>query len=342
MEQAGVKNSLHFALLLVIVCFAINGCSSSKTEENNSQEKQQTINQKLQTPDFNSDSAYAFLEAQVKFGPRVPGTDAHAKCADYLSKKLISYGMATQIQSETIETFDRKKFRLKNIIAEFKPELSKRILLCAHWDTRPWADQDSVNKYKPFDGANDGASGGAVLLEVARALQNSSLNVGVDIILFDLEDYGQEQDDERYEKKENTWCLGSQYWAKNLHKPGYFAQYGILLDMVGGKNPVFPREGTGMHFAPDVVNRVWQVAQNLGYSPFFINIESPQTTDDHLYVNTLANIRCIDIVHYETNNMSYPSYHHTHGDNLSVIDKNTLKMVGHVVLETIFMEHLSN
>lgn len=351
MERVGVKaesrqsagGSWQRIFIAIILVAAFFSCGNPESEKNNQQqETQQTTNPKLQTPVFSADSAYAFLETQVKFGPRVPGTDAHAKCAEYLKQKLASYGLATQFQSETIGTHDGKKFRLKNIIAEYKPEISNRILLCAHWDTRPWADADSVNKYKPFDGADDGASGGAVLLEVARLLQTSNLQVGVDIILFDLEDYGQEQDDERFPQQENTWCLGSQYWAKNLHKPGYFAQYGILLDMVGGKNPVFPREGTGMRFAPDVVDKVWSIAQQLGYTQYFPNIESPTTTDDHLYVNQLANIKCIDIVHYKMERMSYPSYHHTHADNLSVIDKKTLQMVGHVVLETVFSEQQNN
>lgn len=340
MERAGVKNSLQLVLLLGF-CFFVS-CSNPKTEENAQQKTEQASTPKLPTPNFSSDSAYVFLETQVKFGPRVPGTDAHARCAEYLKQKLSGYGLQTQIQSETIGTFDGKKFRLKNIIAEYKPEISKRILLCAHWDTRPWADQDSVNRYKPFDGADDGGSGGAVLLEVARLLQNSNLNVGVDIVLFDLEDYGQEQNDDRFPQQENTWCLGSQYWSKNLHKPNYFAQFGILLDMVGGKNPTFPREGTSVRFAPAEVDKVWKIAQQMGYSQFFTDLEGPQTTDDHLYVNQLANIRCIDIVHYKMNKMDYAPHHHTHGDNLSVIDKNTLQMVGRVVMETLFSEQPSN
>ena len=337
-----VRGLKLFNSILIFSILIFIGCNNPSTTDETKDSKPQTTNLKLQTPAFNSDSAYSFLEKQVKFGPRVPGTNAHAACAEYLKQKISSYGFLTQIQSETIGTCDGKKFRLKNIIAEYKPELSKRILLTAHWDTRPWADQDSIDKYKPFDGADDGASGVAVLLEVARLLQNSNLNIGVDIIFFDLEDYGQEQDDERFPQMENSWCLGSQYWAKNLHKPNYYAQFGILLDMVGGKNPAFPREGTSVRFAPDEVNKVWSIAQNLGYSQFFTNTESPPTTDDHLYVNQLANIHCIDIVHYETSKMNYASHHHTHADNLNVIDKNTLQMVGHVVLETVFSEQVSN
>ena len=184
-EVRGLK---LFKSILIFTILIFIGCNNpSTTDETKDSKPLPTIrdtNHKHQTPAFNSDSAYSFLEKQVKFGPRVPGTNAHAACAEYLKQKISSYGFLTQIQSETIGTCDGKKFRLKNIIAEYKPELSKRILLTAHWDTRPWADQDSIDKYKPFDGADDGASGVAVLLEVARLLQNSNLNIGVDIIFF--------------------------------------------------------------------------------------------------------------------------------------------------------------
>lgn len=343
MEPTGVKiklavGSWQLAITAIVFCCLIFSCGNPAEDKNNQQQKQEPKINKLPAPEFNADSAFAFLKAQVDFGPRVPGTKAHEKCAKYLLEKLKSYGLKTSFQQETVSTFDNKKFRLKNIIAEYKPELSKRILLCAHWDTRPWADQDSVDKLKPFDGANDGASGGAVLIEIARLISSSQLNVGIDIVLFDLEDYGQEQDDNRFPQQENTWCLGSQHWARNPHKANYYAQFGILLDMVGGKNPVFPREGTGNYYAPDIIEKVWSHAKNLGYGNYFIDAISPKTTDDHVYVNQLANIKCIDIVHYEIDKRNYPAYHHTHGDNIDVIDKNTLKMVGQVVLETLFAE----
>lgn len=343
MERAGVRIKSfvirYKSSVAILFYLFLCACTNPKNEQTqNETYKQETKANKLPAPQFNSDSAFSFLEKQVKFGPRVPGTASHEKCANYLFEKLKSYRLTTSFQQETVTTFDNKIFRLKNIIAEYKPELSKRILLCAHWDTRPWADQDSVNKYKPFDGANDGASGGAVLVEIARLISASQLDVGVDIVLFDLEDYGQEQDDNRFPPQENTWCLGSQHWARNPHKANYYAEYGILLDMVGGKNPVFPREGTGYHYAPDIIEKVWSNAKNLGYGNFFIDAVGPQTTDDHLYVNQFANIKCIDIVHYEIDKRNYPYYHHTHGDNINVIDKNTLKMVGQVVLETLFSE----
>lgn len=290
-------------------------------------------------PQFNQDSAYAYLKTQVDFGPRIPGSKSHEQCADFLATKMKAYTSTVTVQTGSTTTFDGKTFAIKNIIAEFNPQLGNRIMLCAHWDTRPFADADSVDKYKPFDGADDGASGVAVLLEVARQLSIAKPNIGVDIIFFDLEDYGQEQDDNRFPQKENTWCLGTQYWAKNPHKAGYTAQYGILLDMVGGKNAVFPMEGTGMQYAPEVVKNVWTLAQSLGYSNF-INDQTGQTMDDHYYVNTIANIPCIDIVHYDIQRRNYPYWHHTHSDNLEVIDPNTLKTVGQLLL-TLLMHQSS-
>lgn len=326
-----IKSKLTgIALLTVFVFFS--ACNNSKTEQPVS-EQPETPATKITAPSFNSDSAYRYTKEQVDFGPRVPGTKAHANCATYLTQKLKTFGLDVIVQNGVATTYDSKKFTLSNIIGQYNPQLKKRILLCGHWDTRPFADRDSVNPTKPFDGADDGASCVAVLLETARQLSISKPNVGVDIVLFDLEDYGDQSGD-----TEDTWCLGSQYWSKNPHKADYYAQFGILLDMVGGKNAVFPKEGSSMHFAPAVVNKVWNIAAQAGYAQYFIAAETPPTTDDHVYVNTLANIPCIDIVHYDVNKRDYMPCHHRHCDNMDIIDQATLKMVGQVLLEVVFAE----
>ncbi len=195
----------------------------------------------MQVQRFNADSAYFFVEQQVKFGPRVPGTKSHQQAADFFINRFKKYGATVTIQDFDATTWDNQKVQLKNIIASYNQQAQKRILLAAHWDTRPYADKDEEKKDAPFDGANDGASGAGVLVEVARVLSKSSLpTVGVDLILFDGEDWGEKINETSKltlpEGYESWWCLGSQYWSKHKHQKNYTAYYGILLDMVGSKH----------------------------------------------------------------------------------------------------------
>ncbi len=321
-------------LSFFFACCLFASCSNNTTQDNNNSSTIVVKTPSLPAaPAFNSDSAYAFVKAQVDLGPRVPGTAAHAKCADYLVSKLKSYGWDTQIQNGNISTYDGKKFNLKNIIASYKPEIANRILLMSHWDTRPFADQDSINPTKPADGADDGASGVGVLLEIARQFGISKPDVGIDILLDDLEDYGKENDN-----GENTWALGTQYWAKNPHKPGYIAQYGILLDMVGATGATFPREGLSSEYAPYIVKTIWNKAAQLGYTNYFVQQDIHGITDDHEYIISNANIPCVDIVNWDFKIGNFAFYHHRHSDNMNVIDKNTLKAVGQTVLEVLWEE----
>jgi len=288
-------------------------------------------------PQFNGDSAYFFIQKQVEFGPRVPNTSAHKACGNYLVQVLKDMG-ATVIEQDFIATaFSGTKLESKNIIAQFNPSQKERILLGAHWDSRPFADQDTDNQDHPIDGANDGASGVGVLLEIMRILQSdSTAPVGVDIILFDSEDYGQP---EGMDYQPDTWCLGAQHWAKNLHQPNYSPKYGILLDMVGAKDAKFYKEGISLEYAPNVVKKVWKTGSKLGYENFFVEQSAGAITDDHFYVNRLARIPMIDIIQHDPNSTSYfGSYWHTHNDNMEVIDKATLKAVGQTVLQVIYNE----
>ena len=224
-------------------------------------------------------------------------------------------------------------------IGQFSPEKTKRILLFAHWDTRPVADKDIKDADKPIDGANDGGSGVGVLLEMARQFSLKEPNYGVDIIFFDAEDYGTFKG--RSSSMKDDWCLGSQYWGKNPPIPNYRPKYGILLDMVGEKNAQFPKEYFSTYFAKNVVDKVWNTGRRLGYSNYFISTElgyNQQITDDHRYVNILANIPSIDIISYDPNQNKFGDYHHTHADNMDIIDKNSLKAVGQTVIEVIYQE----
>jgi glutaminyl-peptide cyclotransferase len=327
-----------FFLGIVLVAFAV-ACDSDKDKKSTSNTTQNTV-ANIAVPAFNADSAYLYVKQQVDFGYRIPNTVAHVKCGDYLVTQLKSYGAAVIEQNFQATAFDGTMLKSRNIIGSINPKATKRILLAAHWDSRPFAENDTVNKNKPIDGANDGASGVGVLLEVARAIQTSAtkINVGIDIIFFDSEDYGYSEGMPG-SNKADSWCLGSQYWAKNLHSPNYRAYYGILLDMVGAKDAVFAMEGTSMHYAPEVMKKVWDNAAKLGYGNIFINKLTNAITDDHSYVNNLAKIPMIDIVEYNDEENDYFAwYHHTHHDNMNVIDAKTLKAVGQTLLETIYYE----
>ena len=286
----------------------------------------------VNVPDFNADSAYSFVQEQVDFGPRIPNTSAHVAAGDKIITRLKSYGANVKVQSFEATTYDGVTLALRNIMGSFNPTAKKRILLAAHWDTRPWASKDKDQPKATFDGANDGGSGVGVLLEIARKIHESAPpEVGVDLLFFDGEDWGQEGNG-----RPDSWCLGSQYWAKN--KQGYAAYYGILLDMVGGKNARFPYEGISRKMAKKVLTQVWTQAAEIGYSKYFIPQKEADITDDHYYVNTIAKIPMIDILHWEPGLGYFGDWHHTLKDDMSIIDKNTLKAVGQTVMHVVYYE----
>ncbi len=274
--------------------------------------------------DFRADSAYAFIQKQVDMGPRVPGTPVQSKCAKWLEEKLTQYTDKVYVQRTDVEV-SGKSLPCINIIGSTSPELSNRVLLVAHWDTRPWADKE--DKSLPMDGADDGASGVGVLLEIARVAQSQLPNIGVDILLVDVEDYGNSETPDSY-------CKGAQYWAANPHVEGYTAQTGILLDMVGGKGSVFYEEMYSKGFAQQIINEVWNTAHRLGYGHYFSYSQGMGVTDDHYYINEIAKIPTIDIIG-ASQPQDFPTYHHTTADNMSNIDPNTLKAVGQTVLQVL-------
>ena len=295
----------------------------------------------VETPDFKADSAYSFVAQQVAFGPRVPGSEASQNTLKFLVAKLKFYGWTVTEQPFAAFRYDGKKLQGTNIIAQFQPAIAKRILLSSHWDARSIADKDSVRKDEPIDAANDGASGVGVLLEIARNLHEAKTKpaVGVDIVLFDLEDHG-EPEDYTGEHKPNSWALGSQHWAANLVPANYRPYYGILLDMVGGKGAMFPHEGTSMQYAPGIVRSVWATAADLGYSSLFVDQDAFGISDDHTAVNEIAKIQMIDLIDLRASNggFEFGSFHHTHADNLANIDKSTLKAVGQTLLQVLYRE----
>ncbi|MCC8172453.1 MAG: M28 family peptidase [Parabacteroides sp.] len=289
-------------------------------------------------PAFNADSAYACIEKQVAFGPRVPNTEAHRACAAYLASELKRFGAEVKVQEATLKAYDGTPLQAQNIIGSYNPGNKSRVLLFAHWDSRPYADHDPdpANHRTPVLAADDGGSGVGVLLEAARQFGLKNPGVGVDILFFDAEDYGTPEF-HTGPYTENSWCLGSQFWAKNPHEPGYKADFGILLDMVGARNAVFFKESTSMRYAPAIVEKVWTTARNLGYGRYFINARGGGITDDHEYVIKGRNIPCIDIINYDPESENgFAPHWHTVNDSMANIDRETLKAVGQTVLEVVY------
>jgi Zn-dependent M28 family amino/carboxypeptidase len=317
----------------LILFVTIVACNSNKDKF---VEKKPKV--KLEVPNFNSDSAYFFVEQQVNFGPRVISSKAWDNCSKYLTNKLESYNAKVIVQQAPITTYDQKNHTLRNIIGSYSPEKNNRIALFAHWDSRHVADYDTINTTQPILGANDGGSGVGVLLEIARNLDLKNPKIGVDIIFFDAEDYGQPENS-KFPNMNDSWCLGSQHWSKNPHKQNYFAKYGILLDMVGGKDAEFWQESISSYYASNIIKKVWDVAHNIGYSNFFIYKNSPQIMDDHYYVNTIAGIPTIDIIEYDPfSKTNFNKHWHTHADNMNNVDRKTLKAVGQTVMDVIYSE----
>ncbi len=331
-----MKNNIFPALLfLIIIPIMLFSCGGgAEPDTGNRAERQQ-----VQPPTFNADSAFNFVARQVAFGPRVPNSEAHRQAGKWLTETLGRFSDTIYLQETRVRAYDGTVLNIKNIIGVFQPENRRRILLCAHWDSRPYADYDPdpANHFTPIDGANDGASGVGVLLEIARLISQQAPDVGIDIIFFDAEDYGRHRFSNLPDR--DTWALGSQHWARNPHRPDYFARFGILLDMVGASDPQFKREGYSMLYAPNIVRKVWEAANRLGYGHIFLNRDGGFVTDDHYYVNTIRNIPTINIIHQDetTEHGFFPQWH-TLGDNMEVIDPITLRAVGETVLSVIYSE----
>jgi Zn-dependent M28 family amino/carboxypeptidase len=320
-------------LLLLLTASQLMAC----TQKSKSAQKEDKL---MNVPHFSADSAYVFTKKQVDFGPRVPNTKAHDKCAVYLASELKRLGAEVIEQKADLTAFDGTVLKSENIIGSFNTKAETRILLFSHWDSRPWADNDPLpgNRKKPVIAANDGASGVGVLLEMARLMGKNAPAVGVDIIFFDSEDYG-EPESLGSETSEDSWCLGTQYWAKNPHIICYKARFGILLDMVGAQGATFFREQASEYYAGSVVNTVWSQAKSLGFGQFFRDEKGGAITDDHIYVNKIAGIPSIDIIQYDPNSRSgFGSYWHTTHDTMENVDKATLNAVGMTLLHVVYNE----
>ena len=326
----------YFLILCLAVGITFMGCESEpKTKKpNNGQGNVVQPPPKFEAvaPPFNADSAYAYIEKQLEFGPRIPNTPAHVACANWMAGMFDRFGAQVYVQKANVTAWDGTNFAIQNIIASYNPQASKRMLISAHWDSRPFADKDPVNPNAPVPAANDGGSGVGVILELARQLQQTPPTIGVDFMLWDAEDYGNYDIDD-------SWCLGSKYWARNPHQKGYKAEWGINLDMVGAKGAQFVQDGYSLAKARQFVDRYWSVAFNLGFASYFpVGDFGMYTIDDHVYIMDIAGIPMVEIIHRDINTSEFFPHWHKTTDDMEPIDKEVLRVVGQTTLEVILRE----
>jgi glutaminyl-peptide cyclotransferase len=325
---------LNKILLLLFAAALIAGCENK--DENSISKPAFEIQKTDSIPAFNGENAYAQTKAQVDFGPRNPGSAGHALALSYLQNQLNRYADEVKLQSFSYAGYN-EELNLTNIIARYNPENRNRIMICAHWDTRPRSEhtKDSTKRDLPILGANDGASGCGVILELARILDSKKLNVGVDLVLLDGEDYGKENDLDNY-------CLGSKYYSVNI-PDGIYPRFAILLDMVGDKDAVFMKEAASVEYAPDIVNLIWDIASQLNASSF-VPRKGESIYDDHIPLNQ-AGIKSIDIIDAELVGADTPierrNYWHSDRDTMENISAGTLQQVGSVLVTLLYSIHFN-
>lgn len=330
-------------LILLVTSILSVSCRSNKVIE--------TVSYEPVGPQFVADSAMAFCKAQCDFGPRTMNSKAHDLCEAWIADKFRQFGTEVLTQKTDIKAWDGTILRSTNIIARYNPEATRRILVCAHWDSRSWADNDpdSTNWKKPVLAANDGASGVGVMLELARLLQadTTDISLGIDFVCFDAEDYGVPQWAENgTADNSDTWALGAQFWAQqyqnaladdSISAAAY--EFGILLDMVGGQGARFYHEGFSMRYAPGIVDKVWSAARTVGKGDFFVNESGGYITDDHDPINKIG-IPTIDIISYypDCEQSSFGPTWHTVIDDMEHLDPAVLQAVGQTLIQVIYQE----
>ena len=321
-----VKGRSWLLLILVSSISFLSGCKTDQPDQ-----VVENVLPTVKVPRFDSQLAYSKIEKQLSFGPRIVGTAESVECANWIAETMTTYGWETEIQKFETTLYTGEVVPAQNVIAKYNPEAPMRILMAAHYDTRHIAEKDSdKSRYnEPIPGADDGASGVAVLMTLGKLIGESPLAIGVDFVFFDAEDYGDPDSD-----NPNSWALGSVHWAKNVARD-YKPRHAILLDMVGAKNARFAFEQYSMAVNSNLMQKIWKLAQDMGYGNYFVSENTGGVHDDHISVINHAGIPMIDIIN-KTAEGTFAPYHHTHNDDISIIDRRTLKAVGQVMLAVIY------
>ena len=330
-------STFHFPFSVLFLLLLLAGCKQSGPEA--PAEAKGVDYTRVEVPTFSADSAYAYVEAQLAFGNRIPGSKGWQQCAEWLTGRMARWCDTVVVQDFQATLWNQSTVPGKNIVASLNPAAEKRILLAAHWDSRSWADHDPDSDLhrSPVPGANDGASGVAVLMEMARAMsQMPPEGVGVDFLFFDVEDQGAPEWSEVYD--EDTWCKGSQHWVRQRHVPFYTAVYGILFDMVGTQQPRFTKEQISRNYAPGLVAKLWGAAKALGYGDIFVDQNTDPILDDHYYVNRLSGIPMVDIVQ-NSGTTSFFQHWHTTTDDLDAVSAESLRLVAEVTMKVLYGDY---
>jgi glutaminyl-peptide cyclotransferase len=306
--------------VLLAMALLFSGCGSEETRQG-----VPPTGPQVERPSFDGAAAHDLVRQQVAFGPRVPEESGHALQLAWMDSVLVEWADSVEHQSFSHVTSQGLELNLTNLLARFRPEAEHRILLLAHWDTRPWSDQatNMLDRETPVPGANDGGSGTAILLHLAELMAQLPPPTGVDLLFIDGEDYGPGTED---------MFMGSRYFASNLPRPIPWS-YGILLDMVGDLDPSYPMEANSAEFAPILTQRIWRVAQQLGFGAYFPARVGSRVVDDHIPLNE-AGLQTVDIIDFEfgPGNRLW----HTPQDTPENTSAESLRMVGEVMAELIY------
>ena len=312
LDWHGVASLARGALVASVLLLACNGEKANGGETKPEDTRPRTT--------FSGDSAMAYVRAQMAFGNRIPGTEAARRTGDWIVERMRRSADTVVVQSWTHTTLDGKALPMRNVLARFRPDAAERVLYVAHWDTRPISESAATpaERAMPVPGANDGASGVALLIGVADALRRTPPQYGVDLLLVDGEDYGD------FSKKNDVF-IGSRYFAEHLPTADYRPLFGVVWDMIGDRDLQIYHEGNSVSFAPEVVARVWQEAEDLGYARYFIPQGRYSIDDDHLPLQRKG-LRVIDVIDFD-----FPD-HHKPTDTIDKVSARSLQIVGDVAV----------